>query len=82
MQLQYVKTRFMRAPRRVTQACTRSFTSPRSSAFGTGHRSPWASALGATGVQASQSSISGVGGKGPSPSHGRLARALRPEWPS
>ena len=59
-----------------------SFTSPRSSAFGTGHRSLWAIALGATGDQASQSSISGVRCSGPSPSHGRVARALRPEWPS
>ena len=61
------------------QACTRSFTSPRSSAFGTGHFSLWAIALGATGDQTSQSSISGVRCNGLSPSQGRVARALRPE---
>ena len=38
-----------------------------------------AKALGATGVHASQSSMSGVLCNGPSPSHGRFARALRPE---
>ncbi len=42
-----------------------SFTSWRSSAFGTGHFSLWAIALGATGAQASQSSISGVRCKRP-----------------
>ena len=36
-------------------------------------------ALGATGVHWSQSSMSGVRASGPSPSHGRVARALRPE---
>ena len=80
VQLQHVEARLMGAAApHCPQACTRSLTSWRSSAFGTGHFSLWAIALGATGDHASQSSISGVRCSGPSPSQGRLARALRPE---
>jgi hypothetical protein len=83
MQFQHVEAGLMRARRAAwPQACTRSFTSWRSSAFGTGHFSLWAIALGATGDHASQSSMSGVRCSGRSPSQGLVARALRPEWPS
>ena len=82
VQFQHVEAGFMRAPRRVAPGLHQVFHLLRSSAFGTGHFSLWAIALGATGDQASQSSMSGVRCSGRSPSHGRVARALRPEWPS
>jgi len=82
VQFEHVETSFMGAPRGVAPGCTRSLTSPRSSAFGTGHRSLWAIALGATGDQASnRRCLTSAGAAGRLPT-AASRRALRPEWPS